>query len=82
MNPILYLQELSSEIRSDKLEEYDRIIHVLDAFYQIKAITDKEFLVGLDFLIENLEVFGFSREGVEEMFTSIPDRASVYEANC
>lgn len=73
MKPTMYLDELISEIRLDRQEEFDRFIHVLDAFYQIGSITDKEFLVGLDYLTEELKQFGVTREGVEDMFTSIPD---------
>ena len=42
----MYLDELIHEIRWDRREEFDRFIHVLDAFYQTEAITDQEFLVG------------------------------------
>ena len=69
----MYLDELISEIRWDRREEFDRFIHVLDAFYQTEAITDQEFLVGLNYLTEELKRFGVTREGVEDMFTSIPN---------
>ena len=73
MKPTIYLDELISEIRWDRREEFDRFIHVLDAFYQTEAITDQEFLNGFDFLVACLAEFGVTREGIEDMFTSIPD---------
>ena len=73
MTPTMYLDELISEIRWDRQEEFDRFIYVLDAFHQTGSITDKEFLVGLDYLTEELKRFGVTREGVEDMFTLIPD---------
>ena len=73
MKPTMYLDELISEIRWDRREEFDRFIHVLDAFYQTEAITDQEFLNGFDFLVACLAEFGVTREVVEDMFTSIPD---------
>ena len=73
MTPIMYLDQLISEIRNDRQEEFDRFIFVLDAFYQTQAITDQEFLNGFDFLVACLAEFGVTREVVEDMFTSIPD---------
>ena len=73
MKPTMYLDQLISEIRNDRQEEFDRFIFVLDAFYQTQAITDQEFLNGFDFLVACLAEFGVTREVVEDMFTSIPD---------
>lgn len=73
MTPIMYLDQLISEIRNDRQEEFDRFIFVLDAFYQTQAITDQEFLNGFDFLVSCLAEFGVTREVVADMFTSIPD---------
>ena len=72
MKPTMYLQELGHEIRNDRIDEFDRFIHVLDAFYQTEAITDQEFLIGFNYLVDEFEKFGVTREGVEDMFTSIP----------
>ena len=73
MTPTMYLDQLISEIRNDRQEEFDRFIFVLDAFYQTQAITDQEFLNGFDFLVSCLAEFGVTREVVADMFTSIPD---------
>ena len=72
MTPTMYLDELISEIRWDRLEEFDSFISVLNAFYQTDAITDQEFLTGLDYLTEELKRFGITREVVEDMFTYVP----------
>lgn len=76
MTPTMYLDQLISEIRNDRQEEFDRFIFVLDAFYQTQAITDQEFLNGFDFLVACLAEFGVTREVVEDMFTSIPDNVT------
>lgn len=81
MQPTMYLDELIAEIRWDRQEEFDRFIHVLDAFYQIGSITDQEFLVGLDYLTEELKRFGLSRESVHDMFTCIPDNMTTTEGS-
>lgn len=73
MKPTLYLDELISEIRWEDREDYDRLIHVLDAFYQIGAITDQEFLVGVNFLTAELKRFGVTAEGVKELFATVPE---------
>ncbi len=73
MKPTMYLAELTHEIRNDRIDEFDRFIHVLDAFYQTEMINDQEFLTGFNYLVDEFEKFGVTREGVEDMFTSIPD---------
>ena len=73
MKPREYLDYLLSEIRFDQRDEYDRLIHSLDALYQVGAIDDSDFMYFFFEIKEAFKFFDIPKDGVIDMFISVPE---------
>ena len=63
MTPLEYLIDLSSQMRNDRLDEFDEIIYVARAFWSIGQLSESEYRFAIEnILIDYLPLSGADRD--------------------
>ena len=63
MTPLEYLADISSQMRNDRLDEFDEIIFVTRAFWSIGQLSEAEYRFAIEnILIDYLPLSGADRD--------------------